>query len=248
MSAPKLIRPKDVFTDVASAGELRGSVSISVPELVLSESPDNYPVDVLKFFRRLWRANGYARIKSAHDDALLLPPANDNRPPIFLLNSYRGLSDGEVKDRKPYLKEYRRQHHALPDITDEEGRKEQHKKLQRILEHIPDRAGLQGVETYKLYLPARHNSPVGVPVGGNRGLVVSRMFPLGPERTDYDLPAKKTSGQPLYPCLGTPQTYLFCDGERFQPGETADPDYAAEWRSLLFLMPLLLDTADESIT
>lgn len=245
MGKHELIIPKELADTAQVAYQLCPGESITVPELKLGKSPESYPVDMLRFFRRLWRENGYARIKTAHDDAIILP-AKQNEPPVFLLNSYRGISDGDVVDRQPYLKEYRRQRRIMLTLHDEAARTEQEEKLDRILKRIPDMGGLQGVETYKLFIPSHHNDQVGIPIQGSRGFVVSKSFSLGPERTDYDLPTRKGT-LPCYPNLGENEVHVFCDGERYSPVQAANPEYLASWQRLASLVVPLLERTSQQL-
>jgi hypothetical protein len=241
MAKRELIVPNDFDPNVL-VYQLDPREPIVIPEFTPSESPGNLPLDTLRYFRTLWYENGYARIKTPHDDAILLPSSGQEQP-VFLLNSYRGLSDGEVLDRKPYLKEYRRQRRILGNLQDEAARQAQQDKLKRILDRIPDRSGLQGVEMYKLYLPTSPLNRIGIPIQGSDDIVISKSFNLGQERSTYDLPSKN-GDQALYPHLGKSSLTLFIGGERFNPEHATRADYAARWVSLIHLGINLLKQAN----
>jgi hypothetical protein len=216
--------------------------SIKVPKLVLSKDPAEHPQDALLFFRQLWHDNGYSRIPTPHHDTIAMPPRGHNLG-FVLVNSYRGLTDGQVVDRQYFLDDYKVRQAELDTIRTSEARLAHKQKLARILEHLPDINGLQGIERY-LLIPIVSTGRTMRYRLGTGSLQVIKDYMLQAEAELYDLPTRKTGvAWNVYPYREQTGPKLVIDAERY-PEKPLNRAAAREWQAKLrLLVPLLRQRA-----
>ena len=162
-----------------------------VPPMTLGREPEALAHDTLAYFHQLWHANGYSPIRSPHHAVITVPPT-ESASGIVLVNSYRGLTDGQVLDRQPYLEEYRTRSQELRDIQDKRRRRHYQEKLQAIIaRHLPDLGGLQGIEQYQVHLvPPDTVLPFRYRLTSRCALSVTQDYRLQAEASQYDLPTR----------------------------------------------------------
>ena len=193
------ITSSQYYFEVAEHQWAKPDFCLRVPEFELGDNPADYAELTLNFFRELWDENGYSPIRQPHHDVIGLPGVRDE-PPIILVNSYRGLSDGQVADRRPYLEHYKAQRAKLDTLTDPAKREAQNEKLTRILKHIPDVGGLQGIEEYAVIIPQSHRTANRYRLTWTGNIVARQTYCLDNEARDYDLPTRQNAGGlPCYP-------------------------------------------------
>jgi len=148
--------------------------SLYTVDLVLGLEAKEYPQTIFSFFERLWATNTNTVVDQVtHHQSLVLPPT-PALPPVFLVSRYIGMSRQQVRDRRRWLADYKSK---TGDPAE-------------VLKHIPDVAGIQGVQQYSMIIPRADQSRLQYRLTGTNGIHVTKSYFLEAEAQMYGLPTR----------------------------------------------------------
>lgn len=225
-----------------------GREQLEVPELSLTDDASQLPKMMFHFFEELWRNLEYEPIKTPHHDGFIIAATTDYVPDLLIGNSYVGLTNGNVLDRRPHLQLYKQYAERLKQLStgsnDEPAAKALRARLAKIRRHIPDCNGTQGVQTYSMaFARRRHQAIDSRQTAGRANLIVSKTFTLENEAIMYGLPNQGHDTTPKpYPYIANDLYSLLIERQPYSTSQAEiDHPYTEEWRRLVHGIVAALD-------